>query len=286
MDATLTRIVDLDPFALPAAMLFPGRDLAELAPWHDDLAPLHVDFAAETILLGVQSWLVRVGGLTVLVDTCVGEDKERPARPDWHHRTGTGYLDRLAAAGVPAEAVDVVLCTHLHADHAGWNTRLVDGRWVPSFPNARYLVGRRELAHWKTVAEENPTVSHGTYQDSVLPVVEAGLVDAVDDGHEIGHGLALLPLPGHTPGQVGLTFTGPHGRTVICGDAIHSPLQIYKPDWSSGFCTDPAEAAVTRRGLLDAAASEGTCLLPAHLRQWTGMRVRAEGDAFRPEYLK
>ncbi|RAH97758.1 MBL fold metallo-hydrolase [Acuticoccus sediminis] len=282
MTATLTRIVDLDPFPLPASMLFPGRDLAELAPYRDVLAPDHVDFEAEAILLGVQSWLVRSAGLTVLVDTCVGEHKARPARADWHQRSATQYLANLAAAGVAPEEVDVVLCTHLHADHVGWNTRLVDGRWVPTFPNARYLIGRTELAHWAAVNGSNPA---GAYADSVLPVVEAGLVDAVEDGYEIASGLTLMPHPGHTPGQVGLRFAGPHGPTVICGDAIHSPLQVYRPEWSSGFCVDPGLAIASRVALLEDAADRGTCLLPAHLRRWTGMRIRAEGDAFVPDFL-
>ena len=280
-DARVDVVADFDPFAIPAARIMPGRVLRELLPQRALLEPDHVDFARGEILLGMQALLLRIPGLTVLVDTCVGEDKERPVRPEWHRRTASGFLDRL---GVAPEEVDVVLCTHLHADHVGWNTRLLDGRWVPTFPRARYLVGRRELDYWRSRAAAEPGVSHGAFADSVQPLLDAGLVDAVADGHELAPGLVLKPLPGHTVGQMGLWLERAGARAIFCGDAIHSPVQVLRPDWSSAFCTDAEEAADTRRTLLECAAEDGTVLVPAHFRNCGCTRIARDGEGYRPIY--
>ena len=140
------RIVDLDPFALPLGFLFPDADMAMIRHAESVLAPDHVDYDRGLILLGIQSLLLRTPTLTILIDTCVGEHKPRPHRAEWHERSDSRFLQRLAGAGVAPEQVNIVLCTHLHADHVGWNTRLSNGRWVPTFPKARYLIGRTELA--------------------------------------------------------------------------------------------------------------------------------------------
>jgi glyoxylase-like metal-dependent hydrolase (beta-lactamase superfamily II) len=279
-DVTIDSVSDIDPFALPLRRILPAADLAALAPHRALLEPDHLDLAAETLLIVVQSLLLRVDGLTILVDGCVGEDKPRPNRPDWHARRATGFLDRLAALGVAPDQLDFVFCTHLHADHVGWNTRLVDGRWVPTFPRARYLMGRRDLAHFQA----HPLESHACYADSVLPVLEAGLAEPVDDGYAIAPGLTLLPLPGHTPGQMGLLLDRGGHRALFCGDAIHSPVQILFPDWSSGFCVDPAQAALTRRGLLERAVGEDLLLVPAHFRGCGCARIHRAGDAYRPVF--
>src|SRR5690606_29853570 len=164
----------------------PGATGEALRPFEATLAPDHVDLARGNILIGLHSLLLRVGGLNILIDACVGEQKHRPRRADWHQRAGTGYLDRLRAAGVAPEEIDIVLCTHLHADHVGWNTRMDNGRWVPTFPKARYLIGRDELAHWQAEEAAEPgRHNHGSYADSVLPVIEAGQSELVDDGFEL-----------------------------------------------------------------------------------------------------
>lgn len=281
------RVVpDIDPFALPAGVLLPGLDLAAFRHEAALLAPDHVDFAAGTLLLAVRSFLLRLGGRTILIDTCVGEGKPRPRRPDWHDRRGTGYPAALAAAGVRPEEVDFVLCTHLHADHVGWNTKAEGGRWVPTFPNARYLASAAEIAHWDARDRAEPGLhSHGAFADSVRPLIEAGRLDAVADGFEPVPGAAIRPLPGHSPGQVGLALRGNPGA-VFCGDAIHSPVQVLHPGLSSAFCSDPAEAAATRRALLDEAAETGTLLLPAHVRGRPALRVRRAGTGFRPDFVE
>jgi len=242
----------------------------------------HLDFAAGNVLLAIQSHLVRFAGQTILIDACVGEHKKRPLRPHWNERAGTRYLANLAAAGCAPEDIDIVMCTHLHADHVGWNTRLQSGQWVPTFPNARYLMSQREIDQRAQEAGKNPQANHGSYQDSVLPILERGLAKTVQPGDAVADGAAIVDLAGHAPGQIGLDLAaGPGARVIFCGDAIHSPLQVYRPDWSSAFCFDAAHAVRTRRALLQRAAGENLLLMPAHLRG-TAMRIKEKNGAFSP----
>lgn len=285
--ATLDKIVDLDPFRLPLTFLMPDADMAAILPHRSLLEPDHVDFTAGDVLLGLHSLLLRVGTLTVLIDTCVGEHKQRPRRADWHERQASGYVERLARAGVRPQDVDIVLCTHLHADHVGWNTRLQNGRWVPTFPNARYLIGGRELAHWQDEELRAPgRHNHGAYTDSVLPVVEAGLVETVEDGFAIGRGAEIVGLPGHSPGQVGLCLHCSGDRQAFfCGDVVQTPVQVLRPDWSSQFCADRALATHTRIELFDRAAETGSFIIPAHLRGAAAMTVGRTGDGYLPNFV-
>ena len=286
-NATLERIVDIDPFRLPLSFLFPKASLERIEPHRAVLDPDHVDFGSGEVLIGVHSLLLRTGGLNILIDTCVGEHKPRPRRPDWHERADTGYLERLAAAGVRPHEVDIVLCTHLHADHAGWQTRLDNGRWAPTFPNARYLVGRAELDHVQALEAASPgAYSHGIYGDSMLPVIEAGLVETVEDGFEFAPGLRIETLPGHTPGQIGTCLDcASRGRAWFCGDAVHSPVQVFEPEWTSAFCEDPAQAVATRLSLFERVADGPDMLVPAHLRNAWGMRIRRGKSGLEPEFV-
>lgn len=250
--ATINSITDLDPFALPIDLLFPGRTVETLEPHRTALAPHQVDFDGGQLLLGVHSHPIRIGGRTVLIDACVSEHKPRPRRPDWHQRASTGFLERLAGVDLRPEDIDIVMCTHLHTDHVGWNTQLVDGRWVPTFPNARYLIGRTEFAHWQSEEQASPGLhNHGCFSDSVMPIVEAGLAEFVDDGFDIASGLSLIALPGHTPGQLGLCLFHGTRQAIFCADAVHSPVQVFHPDWASRFCSDPAMAIATRQELFE-----------------------------------
>jgi glyoxylase-like metal-dependent hydrolase (beta-lactamase superfamily II) len=279
--ATIQRIVDIDPFALQLSFLLPGASLEALGDHKGALGGQHVDWANGAILLAVQSHLVRAGGKTILIDTCVGEHKQRPARADWHNRASTRYLANLKACGCTPDDVDIVLCTHLHADHVGWNTRLENGQWVPTFPKARYLMSLREVEQRATEAAARPEANHGSYQDSVLPVLDRGAATFVDAGDEIVDGGTILALPGHAPGQIGLELREGDGTDVFCGDAIHSPVQVFRPEWSSAFCHDKAQAERTRRALLARAAGEDLRLIPAHLRGRI-MRVREAAGGFVP----
>jgi glyoxylase-like metal-dependent hydrolase (beta-lactamase superfamily II) len=280
----IQRVIDLDPFSLPLNFLFPDATMAALAPAREALAGTHIDWPHEAVLLAVQSHLVRFAGTTILIDTCIGEHKHRPARPEWHQRASTRYIANLAAAGCTAEDVDIVLCTHLPADHVGWNTRLDSGRWVPTFPNARYVMSEVEVEHFSRAAAANAQVNHGSFHDSVLPIVERGLVTLALPGDAIVDGGKILSLPGHTPGQIGLELDdGPNGPIVFCGDAIHSPVQVFLPEVSTGLCYDKAQAAETRWKLIKRAAGENLRLIPAHLRGGC-MRIRAAKRGFVPAF--
>jgi glyoxylase-like metal-dependent hydrolase (beta-lactamase superfamily II) len=279
---TVHRVIDIDPAAFAINVLFPAASLDELQPYAAALANGHLDFAAGNALLAMQSHLVRFAGKTILIDACIGEHKSRPLRPHWNQRADTRYLANLAAAGCAPADIDIVMCTHLHADHVGWNTRLQSGQWVPTFPNARYLMSQREIDQRAQEAAANPQANHGSYQDSVLPILERGMAKTVKAGDEIAEGAAIIDLAGHAPGQIGLDLiAGPGARAVFCGDAIHSPLQVYRPEWSSAFCFDAAHAARTRRSLLERAAGEDLLLMPAHLRG-TGMRITEKAGGFVP----
>jgi glyoxylase-like metal-dependent hydrolase (beta-lactamase superfamily II) len=248
---SIHRIVDLDLFAIPLETIFPDGRIAALNPFAEALADRHVDFAAGKVLLTIQSHLLRFGGKTVLIDTCVGEHKARPLRPEWNQRSATGYLANLAAAGCAPQDIDIVMCTHLHADHVGWNTRLESGRWVPTFPNARYVMSQREIDQRAQEAANSPAANHGSFQDSVLPILNAGLAQVQKPGDRIVDDALIVDLAGHAPGQIGLDVAaGRDAHFLFCGDAIHSPVQVFWPDWSSGFCLDRVQAAQTRRALL------------------------------------
>jgi glyoxylase-like metal-dependent hydrolase (beta-lactamase superfamily II) len=282
--ASVHRVVDLDPFAIPLDFIFPGATIEALGPHRQTLAPAHVDFDNATVLIAIQSHLIRFGGKTILLDACVGEHKSRPLRPDWNQRVATSYIANLALAGCKPDDIDIVMCTHLHADHVGWNTRLESGRWVPTFAKARYLMSQVEVDHRAKEFAQDPAVNHGSYQDSVLPVLERGLVTLVQPGDEIVSGGTIIALPGHAPGQVGLEIVaGQDQHLLFCGDAIHSPVQIFNPGWSSVFCHDRAQAAATRRALLERAAGGSLRLLPAHLRGGC-MRIHGTSAGFCPVY--
>ena len=283
-DATVSRVIDLDAFALPLKFLFPNATLEAIEPARDALAGIHVDWASGTVLLAIQSHLIRFDGKTILIDTCVGEHKPRPARPEWHQRAATSYIARLAAAGCTPDDIDMVMCTHLHADHVGWNTCLDSGRWVPTFVNAHYLMDQTEIDYRAREAAARPEADHGSFRDSVLPVIERGLFKAVRAGDEIVGGGRILALPGHAPGQIGLELAaGEDERLVFCGDAIHNPVQVFQPDWSSAFCHNPTVAIETRRALLERAAAENLRLLPGHLRTGS-MHVHERAGRFVPAF--
>jgi glyoxylase-like metal-dependent hydrolase (beta-lactamase superfamily II) len=276
------RIVDIDPFPLRADFLFPAVTPDDLKSAAAVLSDNELDFAAGNVLLAIQSHLIRIAGKTILVDTCVGEHKSRPLRPDWNERSNTRYLANLAAAGCLPDQIDFVMCTHLHADHVGWNTQLESGRWVPTFPRARYLMSQREIDQRSREARENPAANHGCFQDSVAPLLDAGLVEVKKAGDDIAGAAIIVDLPGHSPGQIGLEIkANAQSPALFCGDAIHSPLQVLFPQLSSRFCFDAEQAVKTRQRLLERAAGENLQLVPGHLRG-RAMRVTERGGQFSP----
>ena len=276
-DIRVRALVDLDGYPLDLGFVFPDAKLEDVAPHRSWLEPTYLQ--GNEIRLVIRTVVMEVDGRNILIDACVGEHKERPTRPLFNKRTDTDFLAKLAKLGFRPEDIDVVFCTHLHVDHVGWNTKLENGRWVPTFPKARYLFGRKELDHW--MGQPNRAeLGGGSFVDSVIPIVEAKRCDLVDDGHDIGKGLSLCLLPGHTPGQLGLDVVRGKDRAFFVGDAMHSPLQVALPDLSTGFDTDRKQAAVTRRAFLDAAAADNRWLVPCHFRGPIAHKIKRAGNSF------
>ena len=248
----------------------------------DWLMPRYIDPKTIEVILCIQSYVIKTLHHTILVDTCVGNHKSRPARPSWHMQNSP-FIEELAGVGVHPEEVDFVLCTHLHVDHVGWNTKLLDGRWVPTFPNAKYIFSRNEFELWAARYEKGETVPVPlVYEDSVLPIVEAGQAIIVEDTHQIDDGMWLEPAPGHTPGHVMLNLKSGEERALMSGDVIHHPLQLIRPDWSSRACEDPHLSAVSRTKMLESVADTNTLLCPAHFGSPTmGHVISHATDGFR-----
>ena len=281
-DIRIDRVLEQEGPIFGLDFLLPDAPPDMLDANADWLMPRYADPASRNLILAFHSLLVRTPNLTILVDACVGNDKERPNRPPWHHAQFP-YLETLARHGVSPDDIDIVLCTHLHADHVGWNTKLLDGRWVPTFPNANYVFAKREYEFWEAenrAASDDEPVNHGSFYDSVLPVVEAGRAKLVADDHEIDQGIWLEPAPGHTPGNIVIRVERDGKRALLVGDAIHSPAQFADPRISTRFCTDPVQSAQTRLRLIDEVAETDTAFLTAHFPTPTAGRIVRRGDAF------
>jgi glyoxylase-like metal-dependent hydrolase (beta-lactamase superfamily II) len=278
-DIALTRVVESDDPHLVASMVFPDWNADAVAPHRGWMAPRHLTPEGEKLVIVIQSFLVKTARHTILVDACGGDDKNR-AGPHFHQRR-TNWLETLAAAGARPEDIDFVLCTHMHVDHVGWNTRLENGRWAPTFPNARYIFARTEWEHWQRLAAETGLPRTGDYiADSVLPVVEAGRATLVEMDHAIEDGVWLDPLPGHSPGLVGVHLKSGGGEAVLCGDLMHHAIQCRLPDWSTNFCTDQAAARATRRKFLERYADTDTLIWPAHFPAPTGGYIESAPEEF------
>lgn len=242
------------------------------------LAPRFLDEQGR-FLQSIHTFVVQAPGLTALVDTGVGNDKDRGGRPPFH-MLRTGFLDDLRTAGFPPESIDLVLCTHLHVDHVGWNTRLVAGRWVPTFPRARHLFARREWEHWSAERDE---AARRVMADSVAPIVDAGLADLVEMDHRISDEIWLEPTPGHTPGHVSVRLRSGGAEAVITGDLMHHPVQIAEPQWGSHFDSDVEQARKTRRAFCERYADGPVAVLGTHFHQPTAGRIVRHGDTWRLE---
>ncbi len=256
--------------------LFPSATPEGLERHRAWLAPHFLD-AEGRLLQSVHTFVVKAPDLTVLVDTCIGNDKDRGGRRPFH-MLRTGFLDELRAAGVTPEAVDVVICTHLHVDHVGWNTRLDDGRWVPTFPRARYLFARREWEHWTS---EDDDGTRRIMADSVAPVLEAGLAELVPMDHRVTDEIRLEPTPGHTPGHVSVRLASCGADAIITGDLMHHPVQVAEPAWQTSFDTDAVEARKTRRAFCERYADRPVTVLGTHFHHPTAGRIVSHGDAWR-----
>lgn len=285
----VTRVVEWHSTIAPGEAVFSGTT-AELWRSHQDwLAPHFWDPETGCFTANMQTWVLHSEGRTILVDTGVGNDKERPYMRPWSH-LNTDFLGRLKAVGVEPEDVDVVVNTHVHADHVGWNTRLVDGMWVPTFPNAEFLIARADFEYWNPL---NGYPKHGSlggingvlgnqnvFEDSVLPVHEHGKAVLWEDSYRIDKNLVLEPAPGHTPGSAVLVLQSQDDRALFIGDLMHTPLQFVEPDCEACLSEDQEAAARQRRRFLERAADTNALVLPAHLPGPDAAEVRRDGSSF------
>jgi glyoxylase-like metal-dependent hydrolase (beta-lactamase superfamily II) len=274
-EVTITKVVELEAtggskFLLPQATREAILPIAWLRP--------HFADAEGRLRMSIHAFIVETPDRRIVVDTCLGNHKQNRRIAHWNNLQGP-FLRDLAEAGYPRDSIDTVLCTHLHVDHVGWNMMLVDDRWVPTFPQARYLMGRKEFQHW--------TGDHGRddmrpiLADSVLPVYEAGLVELVETDHSLCPEISLRPTFGHTPGHVSVRIASRGEEALITGDFLHHPCQIAHPEWSSTADWDPEQAHRTRLDMYQELADKPVLVLGTHFAGATAGRIVRDGDAFR-----
>ncbi len=275
-EVTVSRVLELEMtggtrFILPQAT----KEVIQEIPW---LCPHFADEEGR-LRMSVHALAVQTPTKKIIVDTCIGNDKQREI-PTW---TGmqTNFLNDLAAAGFARESVDTVLCTHLHVDHVGWNTMLVDGKWIPTFPNARYLIGQSEFDYWRSEEDGLEDHSKSPFHDSVRPVFEAGLVDLVETNHRVCDEVSLEPTLGHTPGHVSVRIRSKGEEALITGDFIHHPCQLAHPEWASSADFDPSASTATRQRVFGALAGEPVLVIGTHFAEPTAGHVVRDGDVWR-----
>lgn len=286
-EITVDQVTEIPLQWIDAKYFFPNITDEIIAKQRGPLGPLFMHPDEDKVGLSFHGFLVRTHGKNIIVDTCNGNHKTRlPAQPWQHMLDRPDYLENLAALGVRPEDIDIVVTTHLHTDHLGWNTTLVDGQWKPTFPNARYLIVRDEFGHNKRLHDTNPPkpVLRGTFADSVLPVVDAGLVDFVDVDHvvvgEVGNGIWLESTIGHTRGHVIVHVADAEGEVVITGDLLVHPLHIVEPALVNPGDWDPDIARATRERIFARYADTTTTLLPIHFPSPTGVRITRVENGF------
>ena len=256
-NVSVTRVVEMQvaggtKFILPEATREDCLPISWMEP--------HFMDDSGNLIMSIHALVVDTGDVRIVVDTCIGNDKQRNI-PSWTNLQ-TNFLSDLEEAGYPRESIDMVMCTHLHVDHVGWNTMLVDGQWVPTFPNARYLMAEKEWNYWNAHEEEE---SYGpVLQDSVRPIVDLGLADFVSDDYRLSAEVSLIPTPGHTPGHVSVLIQSEGDRALITGDCIHHPVQMTKTEWCSSADYDQAQGQETRENLLQTYVDTDVLIIGTH----------------------
>jgi len=272
-DVRVSRVVEIEGSS-PGTFFFKDATPEKLLQ-HAWLKP-HFMTEDGRLIASIHAFVVESQGRVIVVDTCVGNDKQRDVKA-WNMRQGR-FLEDMKEAGFPRELVTNVLCTHLHVDHVGWNTRLEHGRWVPTFPNARYLIGRKEYEYWSQADAER---DRAIQNDSVRPILDAGLADLVESDQKLTMEVWLEPTPGHTPGHVSVRISSGGKNAVITGDLMHHPVQCAEPGWGSNFDVDADAARATRKEFLNKYKDGKTLILGTHFAAPTAGRVASEGGTFR-----
>jgi glyoxylase-like metal-dependent hydrolase (beta-lactamase superfamily II) len=268
----ITKVVELETvgstrFILPLAT---NEEIRKL-PW---LIP---HFATEEgrLKMSIHSLVVETPSRRIVVDTGLGNDKEGRSVPSWNNRKGP-FLETLAQAGFPPDSIDTVLCTHLHVDHVGWNTKLVDGQWVPTFANARYVFGRTEYEHWRDHSGGPSQIA--VFNDSVKPIMDAGKAELIASDHRLCEEIAMIPTPGHSPGHMSIYITSDGEEGLLTGDVAHHPCQMAHLNWSSTADSDGVQSTATRRQLFSRFADTATLVIGGH---FDAAHIKRDGDAFK-----
>jgi glyoxylase-like metal-dependent hydrolase (beta-lactamase superfamily II) len=275
-EVEVTRIVEVNDHVDPLAFLLEGGS-RELMKQYDWLFP-HFSTPEGDLKISFQCFVVKTPKRRIMVDTCIGNDRWREHAI--FNDMQTSFLEDLQHAGFPPETIDTVLCTHLHFDHVGWNTRKVAGKWVPTFPNARYLLGRREWDHWKEVPRDGGVHSQHLV-DAIQPVLDAGLADFIEADRQVCEEINLMPTPGHTPGHVSVHIRSQGQEAIITGDMMHHPIQIARPLMPANFCMDKTQACTTRKEFVDRFGGSKTLIIGSHFCDPTAGWIEREQDHWR-----
>jgi len=282
-DVTITSIVERDgPWRRPEDM-FPAYDPEVGKRYLAEMDAAVFDPVSGKMIITYQSYVVRTPKHTILIDTCTGEDKGYAAPMDFPKQP---WLDGFAAAGLRFEDIDYVFCTHLHIDHCGWNTVLRNGRWVPTFPKAKYIFHKREYAAWEEATTRGATPPGNVWRYNCEPVVAAGQALLVDDDFELDDTFRLTPTPGHSPCHCCVNIRSRGQHAVVIGDLMHHALQCREPSWSTVFDWDPEEGIRSRRKFLSETAGTGKFVLPVHFPHPTTGLIEADGERFRYKFVR
>lgn len=270
----ITRVIETEDTSMPAEVVLPDATPENIRP----IAWLRPHFADEggRLITSIFALLVESCGKKIVIDTCLGNDKPRSV-PMWNERQGA-FLDEIAAAGFPRESVDYVVCTHLHPDHVGWNTMLVDGEWVPTFPNARYMFSQKD---WEWLANA-PVTALGDYAgDSVRPVIDTGLAELYEPDRQLTEEVSLISTPGHSPGHISVLIESRGAQAIVTGDLIHHPCQMAHPQWGSPFDFDRTTALVTRKQFLADWSGSDALVIGTHFATPTAGHIVPDDESYR-----
>jgi len=286
-DISVTKVLD-GTEKFKAATAFPDVHLDHFHQHLDWISPFY-DFDSESIIISTHSYVVKTPEFTAVVDTCIGNDKNRIGSgplfkankgvlSQWNNRNSP-YLDNLIQSGVDPKEVDYVMCTHMHADHVGWNTKLQNGHWVPTFPNAQYLFSQTELdGMLEQTGNPFDEYLRLAYEDSVLPIIQSGQSIIIDSDFDLGKGITILPTPGHSPGHYCIELRAHNAHGILTGDVLHNPIQVCYPHWTTMFCEDKEQANKTRMKLVDDLTDSDIIVLAAHFSGTTAGKIVSDSN--------
>jgi glyoxylase-like metal-dependent hydrolase (beta-lactamase superfamily II) len=239
----------------------------------------------DPVSLSVHAWLVRDGSRSVLIGAAAGNRKSRPHSPRLD-RLSTQFLENLREAGTTPEEIDFVLLTHLSADNIGWNTRWDNGRWIPTFPNARYLFPQSEYEFFSNPANRTDrNQTHFVAQaDSLQPVIAAGQAETLEAGLT-DEGFSVYPAPGHSPGHTAFVLRSDDRIAVFCGDSLHHPVQVQNPEWNSVCDALPEAAIESRRRVIGFACDNDAMVFTSHFAGSSVGRIRRSASGFQWRFM-